>query len=578
MEIYVLLAFSSLWGFKILGSKTSVKVSIFIHIVGRGKNCGAFLKVERMGITRLEGIFLWHLVCVFVISANAVDITQLNIWPMPKSVSYGYGNLHLSNEFELRTDGSKFADASSILKDAFKRSLDLLRSTHELEFHASKIDPSLVLKGIHVVVSSPSDELQHGTDESYELHVPAKGNPLYARIEAKTVYGALHGLETFSQVCHYNISSRGIQVHQVPWTIVDQPRFSYRGLLIDTSRHYLPVLVIKKVIDSMAYAKLNVLHWHIVDTQSFPLELPSYPKLWDGAYSVPERYTFADGEEIVSYAKRRGINVLAEIDVPGHAESWGVGYPALWPSKDCKQPLDVSNEFTFKLIDGILSDFNKIFKYKFVHLGGDEVNTSCWETTPHVRKWLQKNRMNGSEAYEYFVLRAQKIALSHGYDIINWEETFNSFGKKLNPKTVVHNWLGSGVAQNVVKAGLRCIVSNQDKWYLDHLDAFWQGVYSNEPLTNITDPKEQALVLGGEVCAWAEHIDASDIEQTIWPRAAAAAERLWTPYDKLAKDPEKIKSRLSYFRCLLNQRGVAAAPLDGYGREAPIEPGSCYLQ
>ncbi|KAH6812644.1 beta-hexosaminidase 3 [Perilla frutescens var. frutescens] len=531
-----------------------------------------------MGREGLETIFLWCLVCVVVISANAADINHLNIWPMPKSVSYGYGNLHLSNEFELRTDGSKFADASGILKEAFLRSINVVRSTHVIELNTSKIDPSLVLKGIHVVVFSPSDELQHGTDESYKLHVPAQGSPLYAHIEAQTVYGALHGLETFSQVCHYNISSRGILVHQVPWTVVDQPRFSYRGLLIDTSRHYQPVPVIKKVIDSMTYAKLNVLHWHIVDTQSFPLEIPSYPKLWDGAYSISERYTFADAEEIVSYAKKRGINVLAEIDVPGHAESWGVGYPALWPSADCKQPLDVSNEFTFKLIDGILSDFSKIFKYKFVHLGGDEVNTSCWETTPHVRKWLHKNGLNGSEAYQYFVLRAQKIALSHGYDIINWEETFNNFGSKLSRKTVVHNWLGGGVAQEVVKAGLRCIVSNQDKWYLDHLDALWQGFYSNEPLTNITDPKQQALVLGGEVCAWAEHIDESDIEQTIWPRAAAAAERLWTPYDKLAKDPEKIKSRLSYFRCLLNQRGVAAAPLDGFGREAPQDPGSCYLQ
>ncbi|GAB4836057.1 Beta-hexosaminidase 3 [Ancistrocladus abbreviatus] len=110
------------------------------------------------------------------------------------------------------------------------------------------------------------------------------------------------------------------------------PRLPYRGLLIDTSRHYLPLPVIKSVIDSMVYAKLNVLHWHIVDTQSFPLEIPSYPKLWNGAYSTSERYTIADAAEIVSYAQKRGVNVLAEIDVPGHAASWGVGYPSLWPS------------------------------------------------------------------------------------------------------------------------------------------------------------------------------------------------------------------------------------------------------
>ncbi|KAL0302956.1 UNVERIFIED_CONTAM: Beta-hexosaminidase 3 [Sesamum radiatum] len=483
--------------------------------------------------TGVERVVLCFFVYLLVISADGADTKNLNVWPMPKSVSYGRGTLYLSNDFELNTKGSKFVDASGILKDAFLRSIDVVRATHVIEANTSKIDASLVLKGIHIVVFSPSDE-------------------------AQTVYGALHGLQTFSQVCHFDIKSRGIMVHQVPWTIVDQPRFSYRGLLIDTSRHYQPLPVIKKVIDSMTYAKLNVLHWHIVDTQSFPLEIPSYPKLWNGAYSMSERYTIADAVEIVSYAKKRGINVLAEIDVPGHAQSWGVGYPYLWPSADCKEPLDVSNEFTFKLIDGILS--------------------GCWQSTPHVRRWLRRHHMNGSEAYQYFVLRAQKIALSHGYEIINWEETFNNFGSKLSRKTVVHNWLGGGVAQQVVKAGLRCIVSNQDKWYLDHLDALWQDFYSNEPLTNITDPKQQALVLGGEVCAWGEHIDASDIEQTIWPRAAAAAERLWTSYEKLAKDPEQVRGRLSYFRCLLNQRGVAAAPLDGLGRAAPEEPGSCYVQ
>lgn len=230
------------------------------------------------------------------------------------------------------------------------------------------------------------------------------------------------------------------------------------------------------------------------------------------------------------------------------------------------------------MIDGILSDFSKIFKFKFVHLGGDEVDPSCWTKTPHITKWLKEHRMNGSQAYQYFVLRAQKIALSHGFEIVNWEETFNDFRNKLSRKTVVHNWLGGGVAEQVVASGLRCIVSNQDKWYLDHLDTPWEEFYKNEPLTNITNPEQQSLVLGGEVCMWGETVDGSDIEQTIWPRAAAAAERLWTPYDKLAKDPEKVAGRLAHFRCLLNQRGVAAAPLAGPGRGAPIEPGSCYGQ
>ncbi|KAH0713897.1 hypothetical protein KY289_009856 [Solanum tuberosum] len=531
-----------------------------------------------MGKFGLRSVLLFAVVVHILVISAVADIKNLKIWPMPLSVSYGHRNLQLSNEFVLKTEGSKYPDASGILKEGFSRLLDVIKVAHVVDANFSYDGPSPVLKGIQVVVLSPSDELQYGVDESYNLTIPEKGNPAFAYLTAKTVYGALHGFQTFSQACHFNLTTRSIEVHQVPWTIVDRPRFSYRGLLIDTSRHYLPLPVILKVIDSMAYAKLNVLHWHIVDTQSFPLEIPSFPKLWNGAYSSSERYTVADASEIVRYAGRCGINVLAELDVPGHAKSWGIGYPSLWPSKNCQEPLDVSSDFTFKLIDGILSDFSKIFKYKFVHLGGDEVDTSCWTLTPRISKWLKQHRLNGTSAYEYFVLRAQKIALSHGYEIINWEETFNNFGNKLSPKTIVHNWLGGGVAQQVTAAGLRCIVSNQDKWYLDHIDTTWQDFYSNEPLTNITKPEQQRLVIGGEVCMWGEHIDGSNIETTIWPRAAAAAERLWTAYDNIAKNPEQAARRLAYFRCLLNQRGVASGPLTGGGRAAPDEPGSCYEQ
>uniref|UniRef100_A0A7N0U6L8 Beta-hexosaminidase n=1 Tax=Kalanchoe fedtschenkoi TaxID=63787 RepID=A0A7N0U6L8_KALFE len=525
---------------------------------------------------------VWGIFCILVLLQSLVIVViggeELKIWPMPLSVSHGQSKLFVSKSFELKTDGSEFRDASGILKDGFSRLRSVMEAAHVVDGDFSRLGESSILRGIHVVVNSSSEELQYGVDESYKLSVPSPGKNIYALLEAQTVYGALHGLQTFSQLAYFNFKLGVLEVPQAPWTIRDEPRFSFRGLLIDTSRHYLPLPVIKNVIDSMTYSKLNVLHWHIVDTQSFPLEVPSYPKLWEGAYSTSERYTFSDASEIVRYAQRRGINVLAEIDVPGHATSWGVGYPLLWPSKACQEPLDVSSEFTFKVIDGILSDFSKIFKFKFVHLGGDEVDTSCWTLTPRVNKWLKSKGMNGSDAYQYFVLRAQKIALSHGYEVINWEETFNNFGRKLSPKTVVHNWLGGGVAQKVVASGLRCIVSNQDKWYLDHLDATWEGFYMNEPLANITNSKHQKLVLGGEVCMWGENIDGSNIEQTIWPRAAAAAERLWTAYDNLAKNPSKVITRLAHFRCLLNQRGVAAAPLLGQGREAPEEPGSCYAQ
>ncbi|KAI7742824.1 hypothetical protein M8C21_005664 [Ambrosia artemisiifolia] len=523
---------------------------------------------------------IWHAIClgllfqlILVFGSNYPK--NVNIWPMPESVELGNKTLFISKDFNLKTDASKYKDHSGILKDGFTRLLDVITSNNVIEYNFGKVDQSVLLQGIHVVILSEGDELQYGVDESYKLNIYPKGNPIYAHIEAATIYGALHALQTFSQLCHFNLNTRKL-VRACGMYLGGQYRSFKICLLLPTlvgcktytSRHYQSLPMIKKVIDSMAYAKLiiNLSRWRYLHSQDCGMVL------------IQSQNAIQWLLQLKFYAQRRGINVLAELDVPGHARSWGIGYPALWPSKTCQEPLDVSNDFTFKLINGVLSDFSKIFKYRFVHLGGDEVDTSCWNLTPRIRNWMKQKGLNESTAYEYFVLKAQKIALSHGYEVINWEETFNHFGNELDRKTVVHNWLGGGVAEQVVKAGLRCIVSNQDKWYLDHLNTDWQTFYMNEPLENITKPEQQKLVIGGEVCAWAEHIDVSDIEQTIWPRAAAAAERLWTVPDKLAKDPNDVTSRISNFRCLLNQRGVAAAPLNLSGRGAPTGPGSCYLQ
>jgi hexosaminidase len=325
-----------------------------------------------------------RLLLAFLAIGSCIAADNIDLWPMPKTVSHGTQKLYIKKDITMSMVGSTYSDEKSILKDAFQRMVDLITLNHAID----GINPSsLVLTCVNIVVHTPEDELKFGADESYNLTVPTTGDPLYAQIEAQTVFGALHGLQTFGQLCYFDFTSRLIGLNSAPWIITDTPRFPYRGLLIDTARHYLPVKIIKGVIDAMTYSKLNVLHWHIVDEQSFPIEIPSYPKLWNGSYSYSERYTMSDATDIVRYAERRGVNVLAEIDVPGHARSWGVGYPSLWPSDSCREPLDVSKNFTFEVIDGILSDFSKVFKFKFAHLGGDEVNTSCWTETPHIEGW-----------------------------------------------------------------------------------------------------------------------------------------------------------------------------------------------
>jgi hexosaminidase len=230
-------------------------------------------------------------------SCIAIELTDhIDLWPMPTSVSHGTQRLYVSKDITMSMEGSTYPDGKGILKDAFQRVVDLMKLNHVVD---GANPSSFVLTGVNVVVHSPEDELKFGVDESYNLSVPTAGYPLRVQIEAQTVFGALHALQTFSQLCYFDFTSKLIELISAPWRISDTPRFPYRGLLIDTSRHYLPVTVIKKVIDTMAYSKLNVLHWHIVDAQSFPIEIPSYPKLWNGSYSFSERYTTSDAVDIV---------------------------------------------------------------------------------------------------------------------------------------------------------------------------------------------------------------------------------------------------------------------------------------
>ncbi|XP_062230553.1 beta-hexosaminidase 1 [Phragmites australis] len=503
------------------------------------------------------------------------------IWPLPKSFTSGSQTLTVDPDLALDPQGP--GGGSAAVAEAFERYRVLVFApwAHAARAASGGYD----VARLTVVVASANETLELGVDESYTIYVAAAGgaNSIVggATIEANTIYGAIRGLETFSQLCVFNYDTKNVEVRHAPWYIQDEPRFTFRGLLLDTSRHYLPIDVIKQVVDSMSFAKLNVLHWHIIDEQSFPLEVPSYPNLWKGSYSKWERYTVEDAHDIVDYAKKRGINVMAEIDVPGHAESWGNGYPKLWPSPNCTEPLDVSSNFTFEVIFGILSDMRKIFPFGLFHLGGDEVYTGCWNATPHVRQWLDERNMTSKDAYKYFVLKAQELAIKLNWIPVNWEETFNSFKENLNPLTVVHNWLGPGVCPKVVAKGFRCIMSNQGVWYLDHLDVPWEDFYTSEPLAGISNKDQQKLVLGGEVCMWGETADTSDVQQTIWPRAASFAERMWSQLEAIsAQDLETtVLSRLHYFRCLLNHRGIAAAPVtNSYARRPPIGPGSCFVQ
>lgn len=501
------------------------------------------------------------------------------LWPFPKSYTYG------TNTYGV--DAAHFSydanPSSNDLQLAFQRYLPLTFPHYTTSSAQVYNQYDVVVSSLSVVVQNTSGILQLETDESYSLNINDDGT---AELKAETVFGAMHGLETFSQLVHFNFDTQSYEIRNAPWAVQDAPRFPHRGLLIDSSRHYEPVNTIKQVIDSITYAKLNTLHWHIVDEQSFPFDSPSYPLLSRaGAYSNEERYTVDDVADVVEYARQRGIRVMVEIDTPGHARCWCQGYPEICPSSTCLSPLNPATNATFDLIQGLFQDLTGgergagLFPENFLHLGGDEVDTTCWTTTPAVANWLAAHNMTADDGYEYFVERVHAIAIAQGRDPVNWEEVFNHFGNKLDKRSIIHIWIpGSKTLPNVTASGYRALYSPDGIWYLDGLDVSWETFYLNEPTEGIPPP-QWPLLLGGEVCMWGETVDTSDIQQTIWPRAAAAAERMWSPLVPFLGNTTQALPRLESFRCRLNRRGIAAAPVNNdVARNAPPGPGGCLVQ
>jgi hexosaminidase len=255
---------------------------------------------------------------------------------------------------------------------------------------------------VNVKVADPSEAYpQLKTDESYELDIQDQAD---VTVSARTVYGALRAIETLSQLVIFDFDSRSYFIPASPIHIEDSPRYFHRGLLLDTARHFQPISFLKSTIDSLSYAKYNVLHWHVVDEQSFPFESRTYPDLWKGSYSAEERYTQEDMQELVEYGRQRGVKIMIEFDMPGHAASWCAGYPSICPSDVCKMPLNPASNLTFPLITSLLSECTGagsgkpgLFPYTLLHLGGDEVSYKCWTVNSDIQAWEAENGLNGSE-------------------------------------------------------------------------------------------------------------------------------------------------------------------------------------
>ena len=502
-------------------------------------------------------------------------------WPLPLNVSRGSSTLCLGAGFHFSATGAP----TDVVATAFTRYRALILGGHTTGSCSACYPERTELKQLSVTGGYGSAvDLQLGVDESYTLTISAGG---VATLSAPTEVGVLRGLETFSQLVGLDAEGDGstLVLQHAPWAITDTPRFPWRGLMLDTARHWFPVSAIERTLEAMSSAKLNTFHWHITDWNAFPMQSQAFPTLWRGAFSAYERYTTADMAQVVAFGRARGIRVVLELDVPAHAGSWCAGLPEVCGWKDCPIDLQLLNpaaNLTLPVLTALAAEAAAVFSDSVMHWGGDEVINNwsgvahgCWSKDPQIQAWMKTQKIeNDLGIYLYFAKQLASITAASGKRTpMHWHDLWAA-AKKAGAKVghhIVQNWGGPSITTGATADGLPVVVSSG--FYLDN-DKPWTAMYAIDPAAGITDPQQLKLVLGGEAALWSESMDASNLDSRAWPRAAAIAERLWSEAASTV-DVIGARARLEEFRCLLVRRGVAAGTVSG---TAVTDLGPCGLE
>jgi len=474
--------------------------------------------------------------CLQLVRCSFVQAqSPLSVMPVPASVVPGTGSLLVDHGLEVVFEGY----TEPRLERARVRFLETLsRETGILEVPAPPFKPARFV----IKTAGPSAPVQQlGEDESYHLEVTPGG----VRLSAPNPLGVLHGLQTFLQLVH--TTPEGFAVGAV--MIEDKPRFPWRGLMIDAGRHFMPLDVIRQSLDGMEAVKMNVFHWHLSEDQGFRIESRVFPLLQDkgsdGLY-----YTQDQVRGILEYARDRGIRVVPEFDMPGHATSWFAGYPDLasgsgpyrierhWGVFD--PAMDPTRESTYQFLDRFLGEMTALFPDAYFHIGGDECNGKEWDANPRIRQYMQAHNIKDDAALQaYFTSRVQQLVTSRHKITVGWDEV-------LQPDTphdvVIQSWRGQDSLAEGARRGYRGILSAG--YYID-LNQSAADHYAVDPLVNgklALSPAQAANILGGEATMWTEYVTPETVNSRIWPRTAAIAERLWSAQE--VKDPSSMYLRL----------------------------------
>ncbi|WP_410083143.1 family 20 glycosylhydrolase [Barnesiella intestinihominis] len=512
---------------------------------------------------------------LLLIGNSCSDRKEIDVIPMPRSVEYHSGNFTISPETKFYTNLS--AESRQALTDYLEGTS--LGSVPFAESATGNNGIELNLCDSSIVTGK----------EAYRIEIDKKG----VRLSANTETGIFYGLQTLLQLLN-----NGDNKTLPALTINDSPRFPYRGLHLDVSRHFFDKEFVKKQLNAMAYFKMNRLHWHLTDGAGWRIEIKKYPRLtsfaawrpfdklndwWVGGRTFCEQddpravggyYTQDDIREVVAYAAERHITIIPEIEMPGHSEEVLATYPELSCSGKPYVNADfcIGTEKTFEFLENVLLEVIDLFPSEYIHIGGDEASKSSWKTCPRCQKRMADEHLNSvDELQSYMIHRIEKFLNDHGRKIIGWDEIIEG---GLSPTATVMSWRGEEGGIKAVKAGNQAIMTPGKYCYLDAFqDApntqpmaiggylTLEKVYSFEPVPDSLSTKEAELILGVQGNVWTEHIPTPEhYEYMIYPRILALAEIGWSPSE--VKKWDNFHTRALQAVNILREQGYNPFPLE----------------
>ena len=512
---------------------------------------------------------------LLLIGNSCSERKEIDVIPMPRSVEYHSGNFTISPETKFYTNLS--AESRQALTDYLEGTS--LSSVPFAESATGNNGIELNLCDSSIVTGN----------EAYRIEIVKKG----VRLSANTETGIFYGLQTLLQLLN-----NGDNKTLPALTINDSPRFPYRGLHLDVSRHFFDKEFVKKQLNAMAYFKMNRLHWHLTDGAGWRIEIKKYPRLtsfaawrpfdklndwWvegrtfceqDDPRAVGGYYTQDDIREVVAYAAERHITIIPEIEMPGHSEEVLATYPELSCSGKPYVNADfcIGTEKTFEFLENVLLEVIDLFPSEYIHIGGDEASKSSWKTCPRCQKRMADEHLNSvDELQSHMIHRIEKFLNDHGRKIIGWDEIIEG---GLSPTATVMSWRGEEGGIKAVKAGNQAIMTPGKYCYLDAFqDApntqpmaiggylTLEKVYSFEPVPDSLSTKEAELILGVQGNVWTEHIPTPEhYEYMIYPRILALAEIGWSPSE--VKKWDNFHTRALQAVNILREQGYNPFPLE----------------